>query len=48
VAPIFGLGLDSYGAWGKRAEEFVVMLAELAPLAVGERVYGPGADAAQC
>jgi hypothetical protein len=32
AASFFGFGLDSYGAWGKRAEEFVGMLAELAPV----------------
>jgi hypothetical protein len=32
AAACFGFGLDSYGAWGKRAEEIVDMLAELAPV----------------
>jgi hypothetical protein len=27
AAAFFGFGLESYGAWGKRAEEFVGMLA---------------------
>jgi hypothetical protein len=33
----FGFGLDTYGAWGKRAEEFVRLMAELAPVGHGGR-----------
>jgi hypothetical protein len=28
----FGFGLDTYGAWDKRAEEFVELMVELAPM----------------
>jgi hypothetical protein len=31
-ALFFGFGVDTYGAWGRRAEEFVELMADLAPV----------------
>jgi hypothetical protein len=43
----FGFGLDTYGAWGKRAEEYVELMAELAPVGGrGGRLMSKGEETA--